>query len=160
MVVLQKLPPLLTLITMEIDMSKLIYSKNGSQTTESIRNASPMIQAVWNQANKFGANIVRVRAYQDRFGNDTGKTFNSYHHEKVSVYKQKDEVHESNALYFAQKIPVTKSNKGMQILEVASNLDVQDTLDIIDEIQYYAETSFLGRLWNRIRYGTPMSITS
>jgi hypothetical protein len=145
---------------MEIDMSKLIYSRNGSATTESIRNAPPMLQAIWNQAHGFGANIVRVRANLDRFGNDTGKTFDSYHHEKVSVYKQKDEVHESNALYFAQKIPVTKSNKGMQILEVATNLDVQDTLDIIDEIQYYSETSFLGRLWNRIRYGTPMSITA
>ena len=141
-------------------MSKLIYSRNGSATTESIRNAPPMLQAIWNQAHGFGANIVRVRANLDRFGNDTGKTFDSYHHEKVSVYKQKDEVHESNALYFAQKIPVTKSNKGMQILEVATNLDVQDTLDIIDEIQYYSETSFLGRLWNRIRYGTPMSIAS
>ena len=139
-------------------MSKLIYSRNGSATTKSIRNASPMIQAIWNQAHSFGANIVRVRANLDRFGNETGKTFNSYHHEKVSVYKQKDEVHESNALYFAQKIPVTKANKGMQILEVATNLDVQDTLDIIDEIQYYAETSFLGRLYNRIVYGTPMSI--
>jgi len=141
-------------------MSKLIYSRNGSATTESIDNAQPQIRAIWNQAHRFGANIVRVRAEKNRFGADTGKTFNSYHHEKVSVYKQKDEVHESNALYFAQKIPVTKSNKGMQILEVSSNLDVQDTLDIIDEIQYYAETSFLGRLWNRIRYGTPMSITS
>jgi hypothetical protein len=143
-----------------VNMSKLIYSRNGSETTESIRNASPMIQAIWNQAHSFGANIVRVRANLDRFGNDTGKTFDSYHHEKVSVYKQKDEVHENNALYFARKIPLTKANKGMQILEVASSLDVQDTLDIIDDIQYYAETSFLGRLYNRIVYGTPMSITA
>ena len=143
-----------------VNMSKLIYSRNGSATTESIRNAPPMLQAIWNQAHGFGANIVRVRANLDRFGNDTGKTFNSYHHEKVSVYKQKDEVHENNALYFARKIPLTKANKGMQILEVAASLDVQDTLDIIDDIQYYAETSFLGRLWNRIRYGTPMSITA
>ena len=141
-------------------MSKLIYSRKGSATTKSIRNAPPMVQAIWNQAHSFGANIVRVRANLDRFGNETGKTFNSYHHEKVSVYKQKDEVHESNALYFAQKIPVTKANKGMQILEIATNIDVQDTLDIIDEIQYYAETSFLGRLYNRIVYGTPMSITA
>ena len=141
-------------------MSKLIYSRNGSETTESIRNASPMLQAIWNQAHGFGANIVRVRANLNRFGNDTGKTFNSYHHEKVSVYKQKDEVYENNALYFARKIALTKANKGMQILEVATNLDVQDTLDIIDEIQYYAETSFLGRLYNRIVYGTPMSITA
>jgi hypothetical protein len=143
-----------------VTMSKLIYSRNGSETTKSIKDASPMIQAIWAQAHGFGANIVRVRAEKNRFGADTGRTFNSFHHEKVSVYKQKDEVHESNALYFARKIPVTKSNKGMQILEVASNVDVQDTLDIIDEIQYYSETSFLGRLWNRIRYGTPMSITA
>ena len=141
-------------------MSKLIYSRNGSETTKSIKDASPMIKAIWAQAHGFGANIVRVRAEKNRFGADTGRTFNSFHHEKVSVYKQKDEVHESNALYFARKIPVTKSNKGMQILEVASNVDVQDTLDIIDEIQYYSETSFLGRLWNRIRYGVPMSINS
>ena len=141
-------------------MSKLIYSRNGSATTESIRNASPMLRAIWNQANGFGANIVRVRAEKIRHGNSTGKTFNAFHEGLVSVYKQKDEVHESNALYFARKIPVTKSNKGMQILEVASSLDVQDTLDTIDDIQYYAETSFLGRLWNRIRYGTPMSINS
>lgn len=143
-----------------VNMSKLIYSRNGSETTKSIKDASPMIQAIWAQAHGFGANIVRVRAEKNRFGADTGRTFNSFHHEKVSVYKQKDEVHQSNALYFARKIPVTKSNKGMQILEVASNVDVQDTLDIIDEIQYYSETSFLGRLWNRIRYGTPMSINS
>lgn len=119
-----------------------------------------MIQAIWNQAHGFGANIVRVRSEKNRFGADTGRTFNSFHHEKVSVYKQKDQVNQNNALYFAQKIPLTKANTGMQILEVASNLDVQDTLDIIDEIQYYSETSFLGRLWNRIRYGIPMSINS
>jgi len=145
---------------MEIDMSKLIYSRNGSATTESIKNASPMIQAIWNQAHSFGANIVRVRAEKLRYGNSTGKTFDAFHEGYVSVYKQKNQVDESNALYFAQKIPVTKANTGMQILEVASNLDVQDTLDTIDDIQYYSETSFLGRLWNRIRYGVPMSINS
>ena len=143
-----------------VNMSKLIYSRNGSATTESIRNAPPMLRAIWNQANGFGANIVRVRAEKIRHGNSTGKTFNAFHEGLVSVYKQKDEVHESNALYFARKIPVTKANKGMQILEVASSLDVQDTLDTIDDIQYYAETSFLGRLYNRIVYGTPMSIAS
>ena len=141
-------------------MSKLIYSRNGSATTESIRNASPMIQAIWNQAHSFGANIVRVRAEKLRYGNSTGKTFDAFHEGYVSVYKQKNQVDESNALYFAQKIPVTKANTGMQILEVASNLDVQDTLDTIDTIQYYSETSFLGRLWNRIRYDIPMSINS
>ena len=41
-------------------MSKLIYSRNGSATTESIDNASPTVRAIWNQAHRFGANIVRV----------------------------------------------------------------------------------------------------
>ena len=141
-------------------MSKLIYSRNGSDTTESIKSASPMIQAIWNQAHGFGANIVRVRAEKVRHGNSTGKTFDAFHEGLVSVYKQKSNPKDEDALYFARKIPVTKSNKGMQILEVATNIDVQDTLDIIDEIQYYAETSFLGRLYNRIVYGTPMSINS
>jgi hypothetical protein len=143
-----------------VNMSKLIYSRNGSETTESIDNAQPQIRAIWNQAHRFGANIVRVRAEKNRFGTDTGRTFNSFHHGRVSIYKQKDQVHDSNALYFARKIPLTKVNKGMQILEIASSLDVQDTLDTVDAIQYYSETSFLGRLWNRIRYGTPMSITA
>jgi len=141
-------------------MAKLIYSRNGSATTESIDNASPMIRAIWNQAHSFGANIVRVRAGKNRFGTDTGRTFNSFHHGKVSVYKQKDQVHESNALYFARKIPLTKVNKGMQILEVYSNIDVQDSLETVSAIRYYAESSFFERLWNRIRYGTPMSINS
>ena len=141
-------------------MAKLIYSRNGSKTTESIENASPMIRAIWNQAHSFGANIVRVRATKNRFGTDTGRTFNSFHHGKVSVYKQRDQVHQDDALYFARKIPLTKSNKGMQILEVATSVDIQNTLDTVDAMQYYSETSFLGRLWNRIRYGTPMSLNS
>ena len=139
---------------------KVTYSRTGSETTQSIEDASPMIKAVWNEAHQFGANIVRVRRDENRFGNDTGKTFNSFHHGKVSVYKQKPNPKEEDALYFARKVPVTKSNKGMQILEISTNIDIQDTLDTIDDIQYYAETSFLGRLYNRIVYGTPMSITS
>ena len=139
---------------------KVTYSRTGSETTQSIEDASPMIKAVWNEAHQFGANIVRVRRDENRFGNDTGKTFNSFHHGKVSVYKQKPNPKEGDALYFARKVPVTKANTGMQILEISTNIDIQDTLDTIDDIQYYAETSFLERLYNRIVYGTPMSITS
>ena len=139
---------------------KVTYSRTGSETTQSIEDASPMIKAVWNEAHQFGANIVRVRRDENRFGNDTGKTFNSFHHGKVSVYKQKPNPKEEDALYFARKVPVTKANTGMQILEISTNIDIQETLDTIDDIQYYSETSFLGRLWNRIRYGTPMSITA
>ena len=139
---------------------KVTYSRTGSETTQSIEDASPMIKAVWNEAHQFGANIVRVRRDENRFGNDTGKTFNSFHHGKVSVYKQKPNPKQEDALYFARKVPVTKANTGMQILEISTNIDIQDTLDTIDDIQYYAETSFLERLWNRIRYGTPMSITA
>tara|TARA_R110002110_G_scaffold293806_1_gene507776 strand:- start:624 stop:1073 length:450 start_codon:yes stop_codon:yes gene_type:complete len=139
---------------------KITYSRNGSETTKSIENAGAMVQAVWNEAHLFGANIVRVRRNENRFGNDTGRTFNSFHHGKVSVYKQKDSPKEKNALYFARRVPVTKANTGMQILEISTNIDIQDTLDTIGNIQYYAEATFFERLWNRIRYGTPMSINS
>jgi len=141
-------------------MAKLIYSRNGSATTESIDNASPQVRWIWKQSHRFGANIVRVRAEELRYGKSTGKTFDSFHHGRVSVYKQKDTVHPNNSLYFARKIPLTKVNKGMQILEIHTNIDVQGTLDTITGIKYYAETSFFERLWNRIRYGTPMSINS
>ncbi len=141
-------------------MAKLIYSRNGSETTESIDNASPQVRWIWKQSHRFGANIVRVRAEELRYGKSTGKTFDAFHHGRVSVYKQKDTVHPNNSLYFARKIPLTKVNKGMQILEIHTNIDVQGTLDTITGIKYYAETSFFERLWNRIRYGTPMSINS
>jgi hypothetical protein len=74
------------------------------------------------------------------------------------VYKQKLSPKEENALYFARKIPVTKANTGMQILEISTNIDIQDTLDTIGDIQYYAEATFFERLWNLIRYGVPMSL--
>jgi hypothetical protein len=145
-------------IIMTNEVRKITYSRTGSETTKSIEDASPMIKAVWNEAHQFGANIVRVRRNENRFGNDTGKTFNSFHHGKVSVYKQKPSPKEEDALYFARKIPVTKANTGMQILEISTNIDIQETLDTISDIQYYAEATFFQRLWNFIRYGDPMSL--
>ena len=139
---------------------KTTYSRTGSATTKSIEDASPMIKAVWNEAHQFDANILRVRRNENRFGSDTGKTFDSFHHGLVSVYKQKTNPKAEDALYFARKVPVTVTNTGMQILEISSNIDIQDTLDTIDDIQYYAETAFFERLWNRIRYGTPMALYS
>ena len=46
----------------------------------------------------------------------------------------------------------------MQILEISTNIDIQETLDTISDIQYYAEATFFQRLWNFIRYGDPMSL--
>jgi hypothetical protein len=46
----------------------------------------------------------------------------------------------------------------MQILEISTNIDIQETLDTISDIQYYAEATFFERLWNLIRYGVPMSL--
>jgi hypothetical protein len=34
----------------------------------------------------------------------------------------------------------------MQILEVASNIDVQDTLEVINDYEYYTTNSFFARL--------------
>ena len=70
-------------------MAKLIYSRNGSETTESIDNASPQVRWIWKQSHRFGANIVRVRAEELRYGKSTGKTFDAFHNGKVSIYRQK-----------------------------------------------------------------------
>ena len=137
---------------------KYIYGKRDTKTVVSIEKAPQSIQTLWNELNFLGVNIARVRASKERYETTTGDTFDGYHSGKVSIYNQKPKP--SKPLHFVRRTPLGKDNKGMQILEIASSLDVQDTLDTVDAIQYYSETSFLGRLWNRIRYGTPMSITS
>ena len=127
-------------------MAKITYSKSGSKTTESIETARPLVKFLWREAHThLNANIVRVRKGEERYGYEQGDTFDSYHYGKVSVYRQRQNPVKS--LYFARKIPLTKSNKGMQILELnTSTVDMQDTFKALDHIKYVTETGYLVRL--------------
>jgi hypothetical protein len=125
-------------------MAKIVYGKRDTKTVVSIDKAPQSIQTLWNQANSLGVNIVRVRANKERHEITTGDTFEGYHSGKVSVYNQKPKP--SRPLHFVRRTPLGKDNKGMQILEVASNIDVQDTLEVINDYEYYTTNSLFARL--------------
>ena len=125
-------------------MAKIVYGKRDTKTVVSIDKAPQSIQTLWNQANSLGVNIVRVRANKERYETTTGDTFEGYHSGKVSVYNQK--LKPSRPLHFVRRTPLGKDNKGMQILEVATNIDVEDTLQVINDYEYYTTNSFFTRL--------------
>jgi hypothetical protein len=125
-------------------MAKIVYGKRDTKTVVSIDKAPQSIQTLWNQANSLGVNIVRVRANKERYETTTGDTFEGYHSGKVSVYNQKPKP--SKPLHFVRRTPLGKDNKGMQILEVATNIDVEDTLQVINDYEYYTTNSFFARL--------------
>ena len=114
-------------------MAKIVYGKRDTATVVSIEKAPQSIQTLWNASNVLGVNIVRVRANKERYETTAGDTFNGYHAGRVSIYQQKP--NPRNPLHFVRRTPLGKDNKGMQILEVATNIDVQDTLGLEFEVK-------------------------
>ena len=98
-------------------MAKIVYGKRDTATVVSIEKAPQSIQTLWNASNVLGVNIVRVRANKERYETTAGR-----------------------------RTPLGKDNKGMQILEVATNIDVQDTLKVVSDYEYYTANSFFARL--------------
>ena len=126
-------------------MAKIVYGKRNTATVDSIYDYGSITEkAIWNYANSLGVNIIRVRANKERHETTTGDTFNGYHSGKVSIYNQKPKP--SKPLHFVRRTPLGKDNKGMQILEVATNIDVQDTLKVVSDYEYYTTNSFFARL--------------
>ena len=125
-------------------MAKIVYGKRDTKTVVSIEKAPQSIQTLWNELNFLGVNIARVRASKERYETTTGDTFDGYHSGKVSIYNQKPKP--NKPLHFVRRTPLGKDNKGMQILEVASNIDVQDTLKVVSDYEYYTTNSFFARL--------------
>jgi hypothetical protein len=125
-------------------MAKIVYGKRDTKTVVSIEKAPQSIQTLWNELNFLGVNIARVRASKERYETTTGDTFDGYHSGKVSIYNQKPKP--NKPLHFVRRTPLGKDNKGMQILEVATNIDVQDTLKVVSDYEYYTTNSFFARL--------------
>ena len=117
-------------------MAKIVYGKRDTATVVSIDNAPQSIQTLWNELNFLGVNIARVRASKERYETTTGG--------KVSIYNQKPKP--SKPLHFVRRTPLGKDNKGMQILEVATNIDVQNTLKVVNDYEYYTTNGFFARL--------------
>lgn len=126
-------------------MAKYVYGKRDTKTVKSIYDrASIGEKAIWNFANSLGVNIVRVRKNKERYETTVGDTFVGYHAGKVSIYQQRGEP--SRPLHFVRPTPLGKDNKGMQILEVANNLDVQEVLESLKDYQIFMTGSFFGRM--------------
>ena len=126
-------------------MAKYVYGKRDTKTVKSIYDrASIGEKAIWNFANSLGVNIVRVRKNKERYETTVGDTFVGYHAGKVSIYQQKG--NPSRPLSFVRPTPLGKDNNGMQILEVASNLDVQEVLEALKDYQILMTSSFFGRM--------------
>ena len=123
---------------------KYIYGKRDTKTVVSIDKAPQSIQTLWYRLNFLGVNIARIRANKERYEVTTGDTFNGYHAGKVSIYNQKS--NPSRPLSFVRPTPLGKDNKGMQILEVADNVDMQEVLETLKDYETLLTGSFFDRL--------------
>lgn len=123
-------------------MSKTTYTIRGSRTTTPIAKGPISVQQLWEHSTKQGINVLRVRALKERNERTEGRTFFGFHKAKVSAYQQlQDPIF---PLWFKRKVRLGESNKGMQVLEVADNFDVEDTMKVIDDFEKYVDSA-----WNR-----------
>ena len=127
---------------------KYIYGKRDTKTVVSIDKAPQSIQTLWYRLNFLGVNIARIRANKERYEVTTGDTFNGYHAGKVSIYNQKS--NPSRPLSFVRPTPLGKDNKGMQILEVADNVDMQEVFETLKDYETLLTGSFFDRLKLRV----------
>jgi hypothetical protein len=130
-------------------MNKYTYTVRGSKTTHCIADAPRSVQAVWNEASLLGINIIRVRQEKERYETTKGKTFFGWHQGVVSIYQQLS--NPIQALWFRKKVKLGGENKGMQVLEIADNTDVENTLKAISDFQYHITSGFFARLFMSIR---------
>ena len=130
-------------------MSDITYTNKGSATTQKIAEAPLSVQKIWQSASLLGVNILRVRVHKERYETTKGATFNGYHNGKVSIYSQR-----SNPLlplWFRRFVKLGESNVGMQVLEVSRNLDVEETLETLDEFNKHINGNIFTRLFQAIK---------
>ena len=130
-------------------MSNITYTRNGSASTKPIAKAPHSIRTVWNQASDLGVNVLRVRVAQERNELTQGNTFDGYHQGKVSLYKQR--TNPIDKLWFRRFVKLNESNKGMQVLEVATNVDVENTLRTIDKYNSFINGNIFVRMFHAVK---------
>ena len=132
-------------------MSNFTYTNKGSATTLKIAEAPLSIQKIWQSASLLGVNILRVRAYKNRNETTKGNTFNGYHNGKVSIYTQRSNPLKLYALWFRRFVKLGESNVGMQVLAVATNVDVEETLGTLDEFNKHINGNLFVRLFQAVK---------
>ena len=114
-------------------LSKYTYTQDGSKTTSTIEDAPQVVQRIWKELHDLGVAIFRHRKDKKRWKIDTGDTFTAIHVAKSSFYIPNENT--TKPLHFVRKTAYGKDNKGMKVLEVASNMDCDDVFRHIDLLE-------------------------
>ena len=114
-------------------LSKYTYTQDGSKTTSTIEHAPQVVQRNWKELHDLGVAIFRHRKDKKRWKIDTGDTFTAIHVAKSSFYIPNENT--TKPLHFVRKTAYGKDNKGMKVLEVASNMDCDDVFRHIDLLE-------------------------
>ena len=129
-------------------MSKTTYTVKGSATSTPIAMAPLSIQKIWNRGTELVVHILIVRAVHDRNEISTGATFYGYPKYKVSIYSQ--QANPARELWFRRFVKLNEANKSMQVLEVADNLDAQETLSVMDSYNTFANGNVFTRFFRKV----------
>lgn len=129
--------------------TKVAYTNNGSISTSPIANASYAMQSAWERLSNLGVAIARVRRDKTRYEITAGDTFYAVHIGKSSFYIPLD--NPNLPLNFARKVKLGEDNKGMQVLEVATNINFSKFNRHIDMLENHLNPSIFRRVLNFIK---------
>ena len=129
--------------------NKVAYTNNGSVSTGAIEYAPYTLQQAWKRASALGVCILRARQAKERSEITSGATFKGFHDGVFSFYIPK-----TNPIiepYFKRKVDLGADNKGMQVMEVATNVDVQELNQALDRLDKHLNGGIFTRLFTAIR---------
>jgi len=129
--------------------NKVAYTNRGSVSTSPIVEASYSMQSAWERLSNLGVAIARVRRDKTRYEITTGDTFYAVHIGKSSFYIPLD--NPNLPLNFARKVKLGEDNKGMQVLEVATNINFSKFNKHIDMLENHLNPSIFRRVLNFIK---------
>ena len=129
--------------------NKVAFTNRGSETTSPIAEASYSMQSAWERLSNLGVAIARERNTKRRYEIIEGNTFYAVHIGKSSFYIPLD--NPNLPLNFARKVKLGEDNKGMQVLEVATNINFNSFNKHIDMLENHLNPSMFGRLQRFIK---------
>jgi len=129
--------------------NKVAFTNRGSETTSPIAEASYSMQSAWERLSNLGVAIARERNTKRRYEIIEGNTFYAVHIGKSSFYIPLD--NPNLPLNFARKVKLGEDNKGMQVLEVATNIDFLKFDKHIDLLENHLNPSIFRRVLNFIK---------
>lgn len=129
--------------------NKVAFTNRGSETTSPIAEAPYSMQSAWERLSNLGVAIARERNTKRRYEVIEGNTFYAVHIGKSSFYIPLN--NPNLPLNFARKVKLGEDNKGMQVLEVATNINFNSFNKHIDMLENHLNPSIFRRVLNFIK---------